>query len=375
MKKKQADRIIKLAEDHGSPLYVYDGSIIEKQIRKLKNAFGDINLKIHYACKANSNKQVLEHMRGNGIGIDTVSPEEYDYCLDIGFEPKDILFTPSFPDVDDLLTAMKKSISVHIGSMEYLPLIAKDINKPIGLRINPETPLEGELKVSTGHIDSKFGIPISKIDELLLLINKYGIKINALHVHPGSDISDWKQMADAVAKIFDLVPLFPDLEYIDIGSGFKVQFNPEEPKFDINSYAQYIQKRTNELDENIEIKIEPGKFLVSEAGVFITKVSLVKQGVTTKFVGLNSGFNHLIRPMYYGAYHEIINLSNTDGMLEPYDIVGYLCEEDTFAYKRSLPKIKRGDFLMFKNAGAYGFTMASDYNLRQKPKELFVETI
>ncbi len=369
IKKKYLD----LVKKHGSPIYIYDANFISMNIDKLKSAFQNIDMSIYYACKANSHNELLTYLKNKGLGVDTVSREEASYCLELGFEPSKILYTPSFPSVEDLVWAINTGLKVHLNSIEYIPLLASELSDiKIGIRINPEVEKDGNPKIDTGHADSKFGVPISHINELLDMMERYNVKINALHLHPGSDVSDWRKMVVSADKVIDLAPLFPDLEYIDLGSGFKVKFKKGDKEVDIVSYANHIKDKIKQLDKNIKIIIEPGKYLVSQAGVFIAKVELVKRGVKTNFAGVNTGFNHLIRPMYYGAYHEIVNLSNTEGNQELYDIVGYLCEEDTFAYNRSINKIHRGDFLLFQNAGAYGYSMSSDYNRRVKPKELFL---
>jgi diaminopimelate decarboxylase len=361
-----------LIEKYGSPIYVYSKEIIDAKYRILQEAFTDLPYQIHYAMKANENKEILSHIKKSGLGVDVVSPNEIERALKTGFTPSQIVFTPSCPDDRELKMAFDNQVKVHIGAVEYLDFVLKNYpNRKIGLRINPGNSIGGNQKIATAHQDSKFGIPYTQLETIQSYIQQ-GLQVDALHIHTGSDVKTWQDLARSVDVIFDFARHFNNLKYIDLGSGFKVAYQPGDTTIDLKAYARHIKKRLNEFPYPVQIKFEPGKFLISEAGVLLTKVTIVKNGFVKKFAGVNSGFHHLIRPMYYDAYHEIINISNPDDDLVNYDVVGQLCEEDTFAYGRKISRIRKGDILMIMNAGAYGFSMSMEYNLRTKPPEIFI---
>ena len=367
------DILIKIAKQYSTSAYVYDAEKIKEQYVKLQKAFKQLPYRIHYAMKANENIEILKIMQDLGLGIDAVSPSEIARALQVGFDIKDIVYTPSCPDLEELKYALDKGIHVHIGAVEYLNFIAENYpDTAIGLRINPGNSIEGNQKIATAHQNSKFGIPVRQLDTIQTYISR-GLKINSLHLHTGSDVKSWKDLARSVDTVFDFAKHFSKLSYIDLGSGFKVKYQENDPEIDLQSYAQYIEKKLKTFPYAIQLKFEPGKYLVSESGVLLTKVNVVKQGFQKQFVGVNSGFHHLIRPMYYDAYHKIVNISNLQGEKQIYDVVGQLCEEDTFAYDRELSEVKAGDILAILNAGAYGYSLSSDYNLRAKPKEYLLD--
>ena len=364
--------LIDITKTFGTPVYVYDQAIIQSQIQKLKKFFQAFPNEIHYAMKANENPEILKIMQQNGLGVDTVSINEIKRALSVGFSKEKIIFTPSCPSEEELKFAFDRQIHTHIGATEYFDFILKNYpDTSIGLRINPGNRIGGNQKIATAHHDSKFGIPINQLEIIKKYMSK-GLKIDSLHLHTGSDVKTWQDLARSVDVIFDFAKWFNRLKYIDLGSGFKVKYHPDDVEIDLKSYAGYIQNKLETLVYPVHVKFEPGKYLVSDAGVLLVKVNVVKQGFNKKFVGVNSGFHHLIRPMYYDAYHEIINLSNTELATEKYDVVGVLCEEDTFAHDCLLSPVKKDDILMIKNAGAYGFSMSSIYNLRDKPKEVLI---
>lgn len=365
--------LLKIADQLHTPSYVYDAQRIREQYQKLQQAFKKLPYQIHYAMKANENEEILKIMHQTGLGIDAVSPNEISRALKIGFDSKNIVYTPSCPSFEELDFAFSKGIHVHIGAVEYLDFILKNYpDTAVGLRINPGNSIGGNQKIATAHQNSKFGIPVSQLDKIQAYISR-GLKVDSLHLHTGSDVKSWQDLARSVDTVFDFAKHFDHLKYFDLGSGFKVKYQENDPEIDLQSYADYIEKKLKDFPYNIQLKFEPGKYLVSESGVLLTKVNMVKQGFQKKFVGVNSGFHHLIRPMYYDAYHEIVNLSNPQGVKKIYDVVGQLCEEDTFAYDRELNEVRTGDILAILNAGAYGFSLSSDYNLRARPKEYLVD--
>ena len=364
--------LIDIAKTFGTPVYVYEQTLIQSQIQKLQKFFQAFPNEIHYAMKANENPEILKIILQNGLGVDAVSVNEIKRALSVGFSKEKIIYTPSCPGEEELKFAFDQKIHTHIGAVEYFDFILKNYpDTNIGLRINPGNRIGGNQKIATAHNNSKFGIPVSQLELIKKYIDK-GLKIDSLHLHTGSDVKTWQDLARSVDVIFDFAKHFDRLKYIDLGSGFKVKYHPDDVEINLKSYAGYIQKKVETLPYPIHIKFEPGKYLISDAGVLLVKVNVVKQGFNKKFVGVNSGFHHLIRPMYYDAYHEIINLSNTEPATEKYEVVGVLCEEDTFAHDRLLSHVKKDDILMIKNAGSYGFSMSSIYNLQDKPKEVLI---
>jgi diaminopimelate decarboxylase len=362
--------LLYIAQAAETPLYVYDEENIREKFKELKKVFSSFDTEIHYAMKANENPEILQIIKEFGGGIDAVSPNEIKRALEVGFSARDIVFTPSFPDESEIDFAIEKGVNIHAGDTYVLDYFLENFSQySLGIRINPETPIEGNQKIATAHSGSKFGIPLTEMPYIHSLIKK-GLKVNTLHIHTGSDVKNWQDLAKSVDVLFDLVKDFPQVSKLDLGSGFKVKYGQNSAEIDLHAYSQYIKNKLEACKRSYKIIFEPGKYLVSESGYFLMRVNGVKQGYQKRFAGVNSGFHHFIRPMYYDAYHEIVNLSNPMGKVEKYDIVGQLCEEDTFAYNRELPEIRKGDILAIKNAGAYGYSMSSEYNLRDKPKEV-----
>ena len=369
--------LLHLAEKYNLPLYIYDTAVIERQYYKLKSAFQVKNVVFNYACKALSNISILRYLRSLGAHADTVSIEEINLCLKAGFNPQEIVFTPSAVSIDEYLSAIDLGVRINIDNLETLGYFARHaIKYPVCVRINPHIMAGGNKKISTGHIDSKFGISIHQLDEVLNLVNDFHLNIDGIHMHTGSDILDVQVFIQATDILFKAASHFTDLKYIDFGSGFKVKYKPDDVETDIDLFGREMSRKFNqfciERGKEIQLMFEPGKFIVSESGTFLAKTNIIKRTPSNLFAGLNTGFNHLIRPMFYDAYHEIVNISNPHGEKKYYSVVGYICETDTFAWNRSIPEISVGDVLAFKNAGAYSFQMASNYNSRVRPAEVMI---
>ena len=363
-----------LVQRYGSPLYAYDAGSIREQYRKLSLAFERIPHAIHYACKANEAPEILAVLRDLGSGVDTVSQNEIKRALKVGFPVDKIIFTPSCPGLEELTFALDQGICIHFGSLEYLEMMGTKLSgRKIGIRLNPAMPINGNPKIATAHPRSKFGVPLDQLDKLGQLIKKYHIKLTTLHIHTGSDVANMEDLKKSFDVLISLLTVFPEVEALDIGSGLKIPYAPSDKPFDLTGYARYIGEKLNELNRPIRIILEPGKFLVARAGYLLTRVNVVKQGYQVRFVGVNSGFHHLIRPMYYGAYHHIVNVSNSEGEQQIYSVVGQLCEEDTFADGIALATVEPGHILCIENAGAYAYAMSMNYNLRDKPVELLID--
>jgi diaminopimelate decarboxylase len=370
------DRILELA---GTPTFVYRADVIEQQLKRLTSAFSGARVRVMYACKALTNGAILRLMNNLGTGLDAVSLQEVELGLRAGFEPDRILFTPSMISFDELRSVAERGVQVNIDTISVLERFGTTYGNsiPVCIRINPHIMAGGNDRISTGHIDSKFGISIHQIRHVQRIVSSHNMRINGLHMHTGSDILNADVFLQGAELLFEIAESFPDITFLDFGSGFKVPYKPDDIATDIEELGEKLCTRLEQFNEGrdqpVELWLEPGKFLVSEAGTFLTRVNVVKQTTSTVFAGVDSGFNHLIRPMLYNAYHHITNLSNPDGVQRVYSVVGYICETDTFAWDRKIAEIREGDILAFANAGAYGFSMASNYNSRLRPAEVLIK--
>jgi diaminopimelate decarboxylase len=368
-----------LAASYGTPLYVYNADKISEQYQQLQTAFEGVNSRFFFACKALTNISILKHVRSLGCNIDCSSINEAHLAIRAGFDPKNILYTSNGIAFDEIETAVDLGINVNIDSLSNLEKFGKKYGHsyPVGIRLRPNIMAGGNLKISTGHEKSKFGIPIEQLDQLLALVKQYNIYIAGLHIHTGSEIKDVAVFMQVADIFFDLVPHFPEIHFLDLGGGFKVPYKEEEAGTDIPLLSARVQESLKKLaatyQRNFQVWFEPGKFLVSECGSFITQVNVLKEHAAATFVGINSGFNHLIRPMFYEAYHRIRNISNPDGPIKHYAVTGNICETDTFAWDRPLNEVREGDLLVFDNAGAYGFEMGSNYNSRFLPAQVMIK--
>ena len=367
---------IDIAQQYGAPIYIYDSQRIASQFDRLKSAFTCVkNLKLHYAVKANSNLSILRFIHSLGAGLDTVSIEEVKLGLLAGVPADQIIYTPNGVSIEELEEAKSLGVQINIDNLSILELFGQRFPEiPVCVRINPHVMAGGNSNISVGHIDSKFGISIHQVPHIKRIVDLTGMHINGIHMHTGSDILDIDVFLYAAEILFEAAENFKKLEFIDFGSGFKVPYKRDDIETPIEEFGYKLSERFNSFCESygkeLTLSFEPGKFLVSQAGAFIAKVNVVKQTTSTVFAGIDSGFNHLMRPMLYGSYHEIENLSNPEGKPRFYSVVGYICETDTFGSNRRIAEINEGDFLMFHNAGAYCFSMASNYNSRLRPAEV-----
>ena len=365
-----------IANEFGGPLYVYDAEKIEFQYRRLSNAFSGVkNLRLNYATKALSNISILSYIQKLGAGLDTVSIQEVRLGLEAGFKPSSIIYTPNGVSLAEIEEVADYGVQINIDNLSILEQFgSKYPNTPVCIRINPHVMAGGNSNISVGHIDSKFGISIHQIPHLLRITENTKMNINGIHMHTGSDILDIDVFLHASEILFETAKNFKNLSFIDFGSGFKVPYKKGDIETNIEELGERLTGRFNQFcadyGKELTLAFEPGKYLVSEAGYFISKVNVIKQTTSTVFAQIDSGFNHLIRPMFYGSHHEIKNISNPKGRERFYSVVGYICETDTFGSNRKISEINEGDFLVFKNAGAYCQTMASNYNSRYRPAEV-----
>lgn len=368
-----------IAEQAGTPVYVYDSAIMARQAKRLQEAFKATPTRFMYACKALTNMAVLKHIRTLGLGLDTVSIEEVEIGLRAGFKPEEILFTPNMVPFSEYERAVELGVHINIDNIPMLERFghAYGGRVPVCLRINPHIMAGGNERISTGHIDSKFGISIHQLRHVERVVASHSLRVEGLHMHTGSDILDTEVFLRAAELLLETAAVFPHLRFLDLGSGFKVPYKPDDIATDVEDLGQQLCARMQRFNAAravpVELWFEPGKFVVSEAGVLLVSVSLVKQTTATIFAGVDSGLNHLIRPMLYGSYHGIVNVSRPEGRKRIYTVVGYICETDTFAFDRQLPEVHEGDVLAFLNTGAYGYSMASNYNSRLRPAEVLVK--
>ena len=372
------NELISIAEEYGTPLYVYHAEHIKAQYNKLQHAFSNNNTIFFYACKALTNLNILRYIRNLGANVDCSSINEVKLALHAGFPSSRILYTSNGIDFDEIKEAKSLGVYINIDSLSNLEKFGMEFRDsyPVGIRFRPNILAGGNLKISTGHDKSKFGIPVDQIEQILSVVDKYKLRISDLHIHTGSEIKDVDIFLKGIEVLFEIAPHFEHLEFIDLGGGFKVASREGEEETDIPLLAEKVSLAfANHPYKNgkpLQVWFEPGKFLVSAAGSFITKVNVIKQTSAAEFVSVNSGFNHLIRPMFYDAYHHIENISNPQGVVKNYSVVGNICETDTFAWDRPLNLVREGDYLVFRNAGAYGFEMSSNFNSRFKPAEVLV---
>ena len=347
-----------------------------RNINGLPKLFDKVkSVKIHYAVKALSNPNILRFLNALGAGMDTVSLQEVQLALAAGVAAEQIIFTPNGVSMAELEAAAVLGVQINIDNLAILEDFGSRFPKtPVCVRINPHVMAGGNTNISVGHIDSKFGISIHQLPHILRIVKNTGMHINGIHMHTGSDILDVEVFLYASEILFNVAKEFGDLEFIDFGSGFKVPYRDGDIETNVEEFGEKLSERFNTFCANygkdLTLAFEPGKFLVSQAGYFLTRVNGIKQTTSTVFAQVDSGFNHLIRPMFYGSRHEIKNISNPEGRERFYSVVGYICETDTFATNRRIAEIGEGAILAFHNAGAYCFSMASNYNSRFRPAEV-----
>lgn len=368
---------LQLIEEYGCPLYVYDSAIIQRQYNRMENAMKVKRLQLNYACKALSNINILKLFRKMGSGLDTVSVQEVSMGIRAGFDPQDIIFTPNCVSLEEIEEAVEYGVKINIDNTSILEQFGQAFpDTPVCIRINPHIMAGANAKTSVGHIDSKFGISFHQMPLVHRIVEATGLKVEGVHMHTGSDILDPEVFLSGAEILLDIAKEFPDLDYIDFGSGFKVAYKPGDVETDIEELGSRISERFNkfceEYGKDLKLMFEPGKFMVSEAGYFFAQVNVIKQTTSTVFAGVDSGLNHFIRPMFYNAYHKITNISRPKGKARFYTVVGYICETDTFGINRQMTELQEGDFICMHNAGAYCFSMASNYNSRYRPAEVLV---
>ena len=371
--------LLECAEEFGTPLYVYDGEKILSQYKRLTSAFKGVPFRVHYACKANTNINILHLLHTAGCELDTVSIEEVKLGLHSGFKPENIMYTPNGVNIEEIKEAVEIGVNLNIDSLSILEQFGNTYGDkfPVCIRINPHVVAGGHSKIQTGHIDSKFGISYQQMRLLNRIIDQYHIKVQGVHMHNGSDIKEADTFMEAFEVLLKVASEFKDLKYIDFGGGFKVPYKEGDTEVNVEELGAQVTKRfkafCKDYGRELELWCEPGKFLISECGFLLMKLNVIKHTVSTVFASVDSGLNHMIRPMMYSAYHRIENISNPKGIKRVYSVVGNICETDTFGSDRKISEIHEGDILAMLNAGAYGYSMSSNYNSRFRPAEVLIQ--
>ncbi|MBN3581316.1 diaminopimelate decarboxylase [Algoriphagus aestuarii] len=367
-----------VANEFGTPVYVYDGEKITSQIKTLQTAFAKVPLKIKYATKALTNINILKLVKKAGAEVDAVSVEEVKICIEAGYEGKDVMYTPNGVSMDEIKQVVALGAMINLDNIPVLEQFGQEFGNsvPVCIRINPHIMAGGNAKISVGHIASKFGVSILQLEEILETVEKYDLQVTGLHLHTGSDILDAEVFLKGANVLFEAAMRFKDLKFLDFGGGFKVGYKEGDVVTDILNVGEKVSEAFLDFckiyGRDLELWLEPGKFVVSESGYLVVQANVVKKTPQITFIGVNSGLNHLIRPMMYDAYHSIYNLSNPEGEIKKYNVVGYICETDTIASDREIAEVSMGDYLVIKNAGAYGISMASNYNSRLRPAEVLI---
>ena len=371
-------QLIDIAHEFGTPVYVYHAERIADQYRKLQKAFKNSNARFFYACKSLTNINILKYVQSIGANLDCVSINEVRLGLMAGFDKQNILYTPNCVDFNEIVEVKELGVNINIDNISILEQFGNKYGNsyPVCIRLNPHIMAGGNYKISTGHIDSKFGISIHQMRHIERIVKTTNLNVTGIHMHTGSEIKDIRVFLEGLEVMFNTASHFPNLQFIDLGSGFKVPYQAGDVETDITTLGEKVASAfadfEKETGKKLQVWFEPGKYLVSQAGYFIVKANVIKQTPAAVFIGVNSGFNHLIRPMMYDSYHHIENISNPTGAERIYNVVGNICETDTFAWDRKLHDVREGDLLVFYNAGAYGFEMSSNFNSRLKPAEVML---
>ena len=371
--------LLDLAKEYGTPTYIYDLGVIAEKLDSLKKSFKWPKLRICYAMKANSNMDVLKLLRSKGASIDAVSYGDILIALKAGFLAKDIIFTCNNVSDEEIDNVHKLGVLINIGDLSRLEKFGKkNPGSRICLRINTEIESGENDLVKTAGKESQFGLLLEDVDSAIDIVGKYKLSVIGIHEHTGSGLYNTEEMFESIKRTLDVAKKFRGLEFVDFGGGFKVPYKPEEKRVDYESFGERMidifTKFCKEYGKDLELVFEPGKYMVAESGILLVEVNTIKKTPHKIYAGVNSGFSQLIRPLLYGAYHNIVNVSNPSGPQKKFDVAGNICEGgDIFAKDRMISEIKEGDILVIQNAGAYCYSMASVYNNRPLPAEIIVQ--
>jgi diaminopimelate decarboxylase len=367
-----------LVRAFGSPLYVYDEELLRDRCRRMRAAIPLSGVDILYAMKANANPALLRVIRDEGLGVDAVSIGEVVLGRRCGFPADRISFNGNNVDEAEMRAVVEEGVHLCADSLSQLERFSRlRLGARAALRLNPDVGAGHHDHVITGGPDAKFGVAPDELPEALAIARSGGLVIDGVQQHIGSGILATDRLLFAVDVLLDAASRLPDLRYVDFGGGIGVPYRPEDQPFDLAGFGERVRERLERFRKSagrdIAFRFEPGRYIVAECGALLVTVTAVKRTARHVFVGTDSGFNHLIRPMLYGAYHAIENLSNPRGAPVTVRVAGNICESgDLFAIDRELPEAREGDILAIRTAGAYGWSMASPYNQRPRPAEILV---
>lgn len=375
---KQDSQLISIAKAAGTPTYVYYEDVIRRQVDSIKRLFDGLPSTELYAMKANSHPEVLRIIESEGVGIDAVSPTELLLALRIGFERDKVLYSANNMTEDEMVLAHDAGVMINFGELSRLKRYADRFpGQRVTVRINLGRGSGHHEFAVTGGARSKFGISLDELDQVRRLADSGAIVIAGLHQHIGSGNLDTSVLAESMNALLRIAETFEDLDFINFGGGFGVPYEEHQAEVDFDELACLMKPTLKSfLDRQksgFRFFIEPGRYLVAESGVLLVSATSIKSVAGNLFAGTDSGMNHLVRPAIYDSYHAVDNLSNPEGEANVYNIVGNICESsDFFANSREVATIREGDILAIRDTGAYGMSMASEYNLRSLPCEVMV---
>ncbi len=374
-----------LVEAFGSPLYVYEEAVLREQCRVLRQSFQTLQPDFHYAVKANNNPHILRIFKDEGMGLDAVSSYEARLGLELGFLPKHIVFTGNNCTEEDFCYCLKKGILVNVGSLGELDTFGR-LNRDgeVCLRLNPDVGAGHHRHVITGGPDAKFGISHDQVHIVRKLLKTHNLRLIGVHCHIGTGILRVEDMMEAMEVMLQAAQGFDFLEFIDFGGGFGVPYHPDEKPLPLNALAEMMEARFEDFckdyGRSLRMVFEPGRLLTAQAGVLLGRVTNISHTSAHVFVGMDTGFNHLIRPAFYGSHHEIVNASQVQGDPQEVVVVGNICESgDVFTQNKQgiehrwITKPKIGQVLALLDAGAYGMSLSMQYNMRPRPAEVLVQ--
>lgn len=375
-----AETLLQAAKEYGTPLFVYDADLMLQRYRDLYTFITWPKLRVFYAMKANYNVALLRCLRDAGAALDTVSPAEVHLARQIGFPADSILYTANNMTDAEVREVQRTGVLLNIGELSRLEKYGREFpGSRVCIRFNPDVVDGDHAKTSTAGELTKFGILLQDADTVKAIAERYDLTVVGLHEHTGSGLSMTESVYQSMRNLMAVATpeRFPNLEFLDFGGGFKVPYRPDESRIDYGAMGAEITRLFQDFcrryGRDLEMRFEPGKYMVAECGYLVVEVNTLKDNRGRRIAGCNSGFPQLIRPVFYGAYHQIRNLSNPTAAPYVYDVVGNICETgDRFAEQRELPEVREGDVLAIHNAGAYCYSMGGVYNLRPMPTEVVV---
>ena len=364
------------ARRHGTPLYVYDLDAVGARARQVAEQLGGTARRFFYACKANAHREILARVSAVGFGVEAASPGEAERALDCGVAADQVLLSASNARPRDLAAALERGMSVTLGALSDIRRVGVLApGRAVLLRVNPGVGDGHHRHVVTGGAASKFGIPLEELATAVEAAAEVGLVVRGLHAHIGSGIADPAPLLASARRLLEAAAGVPSVRVLDLGGGFAIPYRDGDREFDVAAYAGGLEALLAEFETRLpgrpELWFEPGRFVVGPAGYLVAEVTCRKESGGLTFIGLDTGMNHLLRPALYGAYHRIVNLSAPEAPLEWVEVVGNVCETtDVLASNRPVPRPEEGHLLAFLDVGAYGFSMASRYNLWPLPKEV-----